>query len=150
MNFSDGKTWLVKFAPFRTSWPEVVARGIFTLRAVRSPEARKHLRRMRSGDPVYLYQSQREQAIVGLMQVTREAYPDPTSADPQWLTCDFVPVRTLVCPISLKMIREEPGLQNLGLIRQPRLAVMPVDPEEAHTLRELSDPEYKADTNENW
>jgi len=116
--------WLVKFAPFRTAWPEIVRRGTFTLRGVRSLAARKNLRAMRLGDSVLLYQSQQDQAIVGLIEVTREAYPDPTSADPQWLTCDFRPLRTLTNPVPLATLRQDTGLVNLPLIRQPRLSVM--------------------------
>ena len=74
--------WLVKFAPFRTSWAEIVRRGTFTLRGVRSPAARANLASMRLGDPVLFYHSQQELAVVGVMTVTREAYPDPTSSDP--------------------------------------------------------------------
>lgn len=118
--------WLVKFAPFRTSWPEIVLRGGFTLRGVRSPAARTHLSAMRLGDEVLYYHSQQELAVVGVMRVCREAYPDPTSADPQWLTCDFVPMKTLEHPVSLKMIKAQPSLTSLPLVRQPRLAVMPV------------------------
>lgn len=87
--------WLVKFAPFRTPWTEIVKRGTFTLRVVRSPAARKHLLEMRLGDTVLFYHCQKELAVVGVMAVTREAYADPTSADPQWLTCDFAPLKTL-------------------------------------------------------
>ena len=118
--------WLVKFAPFRTSWPEVVRRGKFTLRGVRSPIARKHLSEMRLGDAVLFYHSQQELAIVGMMEVAREAYPDPTSADPQWLTCDFAPAKTLLHPVPLHTIRADPRLAMLALVRQPRLAVLPV------------------------
>jgi predicted RNA-binding protein with PUA-like domain len=67
--------WLVKFAPFRTSWAEIVKRGTFTLRGVRSPAARKHLSKMRLGDAVLFYHSQKELAVVGLMEVSKEAYP---------------------------------------------------------------------------
>ncbi len=69
--------WLVKFAPFRTSWTEIVKRGTFTLRGVRSPAARKHLSKMRLGDAVLYYHSQQELAVVGVMEVTREAFPTP-------------------------------------------------------------------------
>lgn len=65
--------WLIKFAPFRTSWPEIVARNSFTPRGIRSPEARKHLKSMKVGDPVVFFQSQQNQAAVGLMEVTRTA-----------------------------------------------------------------------------
>ncbi|MDX2080318.1 MAG: EVE domain-containing protein [Terrimicrobiaceae bacterium] len=116
----------MKFAPFRTSWSEIVQRGTFSLRGVRSATARKHLTAMRKGDAVLFYHSQQELAVVGLMAVSREAYPDPTSADPQWLTCDFTPMKTLPRPIPLAELKVDPRLSTLALLNQPRLAVMPI------------------------
>jgi predicted RNA-binding protein with PUA-like domain len=129
--------WLIKFAPFRTSWAEIVAHGGFTPRGIRSPEARKHLKSMDLGDPVFFFQSQQDQAVMGLMEVTRTTFPDPTSADPAWMTCDFHPVRTLTRPIPLAEIRESGRFSASPLLRQPRLAVMPVTEEEAVWLLSL-------------
>lgn len=126
--------WLVKFAPFRTSWAEIVKRGTFTLRGVRSPVARKHLSEMRLGDAVLFYHSQKELAVVGVMEVTREAYPDPTSAAPQWFTCDFAPVKTLERPVTLDSIKADSRLATIALVRQPRLSVMPVTSEQFHII----------------
>lgn len=126
--------WLVKFAPFRTSWSDIVSTGRFTLRGVRSPAARKNLIFMKVDDLVLFYQSQENQAIVGLMKVTRETYPDPASASPQWLTCDFSPLRTLPKPISLAQIKMNPIMQSLALIKQPRLAVMSVSEDQFHCI----------------
>lgn len=78
--------WLIKFAPFRTSWAEIVARGIFTPRGIRNPEARKHLSAMRLGDPVLFYRSQQDQTIIGILEVT--------VSDSRWscgvMVCAFV------------------------------------------------------------
>lgn len=82
--------------------------------------ARKYISQMRLGDTVLFYHSQQELAVVGVMEVTREAYPDPMSADPQWLTCDFAPVKTLAHPVSLATIKADSRFANLGLVRQPR------------------------------
>ena len=129
--------WLIKFAPFRTSWTEILARGSFTLRGIRSPEARKHLRAMRLGDQVLFYHSQQDQAVVGVMEVTREACSDPTSADPQWLTCDFRALRSLPRPIPRPELLAHPGLTEFLLLRRPRLSVMPVTPREFATIVDL-------------
>jgi predicted RNA-binding protein with PUA-like domain len=137
---SNRRFWLVKFAPFRTNWAEIVRRGSFTLRGVRSSVARKHLSEMRQGDAVLFYHSQQELAVVGVMEVTREAYPDPTSADPQWLTCDFAPVKTLARPVSLETIKADSRLAAIALIRQPRLAVMPVTEAEFRIIVERMAP----------
>jgi predicted RNA-binding protein with PUA-like domain len=131
MNASPNlRHWLVKFAPFRTPWTDVVKRGFFTLRGVRSPAACKHLSEMRRDDAVLFYHSQQELAVVGIMEVVREAYPDPTSADPRWLTCDFAPVKTLPSPVPLEVIKADLRLSALPLVRQPRLAVMPLTVEQ--------------------
>ncbi|MCC5847262.1 MAG: EVE domain-containing protein [Verrucomicrobia bacterium] len=118
--------WLIKFAPFRTAWEEIVARGNFTLRGVRNLEARKNLNDMRLGDHVLFYRSQKDQAVVGILEVSQEAYPDPTSAADIWLTCDFKPIRTLSRPVTLTTLRQDPRLEDIPLLRQPRLAVMPL------------------------
>ena len=86
---------------------------------------------MQIGDSVFFFQSQRDQAVMGLMEVTRTAYPDPTSADPAWLTCDFCPVRSFSPSLSLTAIRSGESCAASPLLRQPRLAVMPIRPEEA-------------------
>jgi len=141
MQDSKIRYWLVKFAPFRSSWEDIVRSGSFTLRGVRSPEARKHLTAMRIGDIVLFYHSQQELAIVGIMEVTREAYPDPTSADPNWLTCDFIPKKTLTRPVQLAEIKAQPSLCNLPLVRQPRLAVMPITALEYQAIFNISNNE---------
>lgn len=132
------RIWLVKFAPFRTSWVDIVRRGTFTLRSIRNRQARNYLAEMRIGDLVLFYHSQQELAIVGLMEVTREAYPDPTSTDPQWLTCDFRPVLTLPRPVTLAEIKNLPELANLPLVKQPRLAVMAVKKDEYIAISKLA------------
>ena len=130
MKINGKRLWLVKFAPFRTPWSEIVRRGTFTLRGVRGLAARNSLKEMRLHDPVLFYHSQQDRAVVGLMQVSRRAYSDPTSADPQWLTCDFAPIRSLARPVSLAEIKADSRLTEMGLVRQPRLAVMPLTAKE--------------------
>lgn len=108
----DGKPktkrfWLVKFAPFRTSWTEILKRGTFTLRGVRSPLACKHLARMRLGDPVLYYHSH------------------------------FVPVATFSQPVSLATLKADARFESLALIRQSRLAVMPVSESQFRDILEI-------------
>lgn len=122
----SGHFWLIKFAPFRTSWADIVRAGTFTLRGVRSAEARNNLAAMSIGDPVLFYHSQRELAVVGVLEVVRTAYPDPTSADSQWLTCDFAPVHTFANPVSLAKLKADPLFSGVALIKRPRLAVQSV------------------------
>ena len=130
--------WLVKFAPFRTSWVEVVKRGTFTMRGVRNSQARNHLVSMRLCDPVLFYHSQVERAVVGLCEVTRESFPDPTSADPRWLAVDLRPVETLPRPVRLSQIKQTPRLADIALVRQPRLSVMPLTEDQYDTIAALA------------
>jgi predicted RNA-binding protein with PUA-like domain len=113
-----------------------VRQGSFTPRGVRNPAARNYLSAMRVGDEVLFYHSQQELAVFGVMTVTREAYPDPTSTDSQWLTCDFAPVKTLAYPLPLEDIKADLRLAGMALIHQPRLAVMPVTAAEFQIIAE--------------
>ncbi len=133
------KYWLIKFAPFRTSWADIVRRGIFTLRGIRSPEARNNLHAMQLGDRVLFCHSQQERAIVGVLEVTRTAYPDPGSADPQWVTCDYRPIKTLEHPVPLSAIKQDTRLQDFSLVRRPRLSVMPVRAEDYEYLLAIAE-----------
>ena len=132
--------WVVRFAPRRTKWLDIVARGNFTLRGVKSAVARKHLAAMQLGDLVLFYQTEQDQAVVGVMQVSRTAYPDPTSADPQWLTCDFVPMQSFKKPVSLLQLREMEQFAAAPLIRQSRVAVVPISAHEYEMIKNLNLP----------
>jgi predicted RNA-binding protein with PUA-like domain len=130
--------WLIRFAPRRTSWLEIVARGSFTLRGVKNAVARKHLASMLLGDEVLFYQTEIDQAVMGILQVVRTAYPDPTSADPQWLTCDFVPVQSFQNTATLQQLRSNPQIATSPLIKQPRVAVVPLQNTDYKQVLQLS------------
>ncbi len=133
----SGGFWLVKFAPFRTSWTDIVKAGSFTIRGIRSAQARNNLALMRRGDPVLFYHSQQGLEVVGLLEVAKEAFPDPTAADPKWLTVTFAPVRTLPNPVPLAAIRSNPALAGIGLVTQPRLAVIQLRKNEFLSIIEM-------------
>lgn len=104
---------------------------------VRNFQARNNLIAMRTGDLVLFYHSVTNSAVVGLATVVREAYPDPTvpieagaTVSNRWVAVELEPVLILKKPVSLRRIRAEPLLANLGLIKQSRLSVMPVRPDE--------------------
>jgi len=109
------------------------------MRGVRNTQARTHLAAMRIGDQVLFYHSQQELAVVGLCEVELPASPDPTSADPRWLSVTFKPISTLACPVPLSRIRNTPGLEQIGLIRQPRLSVMPLTESAFHLIVAISE-----------
>lgn len=118
--------WLVKQEPEDYSWNDLVRDGITQWTGVRNFQARNNLRQMQAGDAVFFYHSGKEKTIVGIAQVAKAAYPDPTADDPAWIAVDIKPVKPLSRPVSLVDIRANSKLHNLLLIRQSRLSVMPV------------------------
>lgn len=120
--------WLVKQEPEEYSWERFVAEGGTAWTGVRNYQARNHLRAMRRGDGVLFFHSGRQRAVVGVARVRREAYPDPTASEGDWVAVDLEPVRALARPVPLAEIKADPDLRQMALIRQPRLSVMPVSP----------------------
>ena len=119
--------WLVKSEPAAFSWERLVREGRAMWDGVRNYQARNNLKLMKKGDQVLFYHSNEGLEIVGLAQVAREFYPDPTAKDdPRWVVVDLVPIRPLKRPIGLQAIKKERGLKNMMLVRQSRLSVMPV------------------------
>ena len=118
--------WLVKQEPEDFSWSDLVGDGGTQWTGVRNFQARNNLRQMKAGDAVFFYHSGKEKSVVGIAQVARAAYSDPTADDPSWLAVDIKPVKPLSRPVPLVDIRANPKLRNLLLIRQSRLSVMPV------------------------
>ncbi len=129
--------WLVKFAPFRFSWQDILRLGKFEIYSVRNAQARNNLKEMKLNDEVLFYHSQEEKSIMGNMKVIEEAHQDKTTEDPQWVSVTFEPIHTYKSPILLKKIKESDSLQNIGLIRQPRLAVMKLTKNEFETISKL-------------
>ncbi len=125
MNF-----WLVKSEPFKYSWDDFVKekRGVWD--GVRNFQARNNLKAMAVGDLVLFYHSNEGKDIVGIAKVVREAYPDPTTDDDRWVVVDLEPVEKLPKSVTLETIKTDERLQNIALIRQSRLSVSPVRPEE--------------------
>ena len=126
--------WLVKSEPDAFSWDEQVANGTEPWTGVRNALAAKHLRAMRTGDHAFFYHSNLGKEIVGVVEVAREAYPDPTEAvaegkAPRWCCVDMRAVGPMPRPVTLAAIKAEPALAELALIRQSRLSVMPVSAE---------------------
>ena len=122
--------WLVKFAPFRYSWQHILRNGSFEIYSVRNFQARNNLKAMQIADKVLFYHSQEGNCIMGEMKVIKEAHQDPTTADKRWVSVTFEPTETFQNPVSLIQIKATKGLENIGLIKQQRLAVMPLKIEE--------------------
>lgn len=98
------------------------------------------MRWMKKGDPMLFYHSGQEKAVVGMAIVSKGAYPDPTaSKDELWMAVDILPVRALTKPVSLAVIRTHPELQDVALIRQPRLPVMALSKQEFEVIAHLGE-----------
>jgi predicted RNA-binding protein with PUA-like domain len=131
--------WLVKQEPEAYSWTTFVKDGKTAWTGVRNFQARNNLRTMKKGDPVLFYHSVSEKQVVGLAQVEREAYPDPTATDGDWSAVDLAPVRALARPVSLEMIKADKILKDLPLVRQSRLSVTPVSAAQFNRLLALAE-----------
>src|SRR5438876_12447089 len=118
--------WLVKQEPSSYSWSDFVAEGQTSWTGVRNYTARNNLRKMRKGDEVLFYHSGEEKAVVGMAEVTRPAYPDPTATEGDWSAVNLAPIKSLRRPVTLRQIKSDPRLRKIQLVRQPRLSVMPL------------------------
>ncbi len=132
--------WLIKQEPKEYSWIDLVRDNGTCWSGVRNFQARTNMRWMKKGDPVLFYHSGREKAVVGMAIVSTGAYPDPTaSKDELWVAVDILPVRALTKPVSLAVIRTHPELQDVALIRQPRLSVMALSKQEFEVITRLGE-----------
>jgi len=118
--------WLVKQEPTAYAWEEFVKDGKTAWTGVRNFQARNHLRAMAAGDHVLYYHSVTGKCVVGIAEVVRPAYTDPTASDGDWSCVDLKPVVPLKNPVTLEEIKAEPALADIGLLRQSRLSVMPL------------------------
>ncbi|MEZ0541093.1 EVE domain-containing protein [Fibrella arboris] len=128
--------WLVKSEPETYGWHHFIEQGRATWDGVRNYQARNNLQAMRQGDQVLFYHSVTNPQVVGLASVVCESYPDPTAQpDPTgkptpWCVVELEPAMAFEKPVTLAQIKAEPMLANVGLIKQSRLSVMPIKPDE--------------------
>jgi len=131
--------WLVKQEAELYSWSDFLKDGKAAWTGVRNFAARKNLRTMKVGDRVLFYHSGEEKSVVGLARVAREFYPDPTADEGDWSAVDLAPEKTLVKPVPLAAVRADKILKEMLLVRQTRLSVTPVTPEQFARLLALSE-----------
>jgi predicted RNA-binding protein with PUA-like domain len=122
--------WMVKQEPENYSWSDLVKDDGTDWTGVRNYQARNNLREMKTGDRVLFYHSGKDKAVVGLTEVVKSAYPDPTADDPQWVAVDIMPIKALKNPVPLAAIRYDKRLSQLPLIRQSQLSVMSLTKDE--------------------
>jgi len=119
--------WLVKQEPSKYPFARLLQDGQTVWDGVRNYQARNNLRAMRTGDRVLYYHSVVGTAVVGIAEVSREAFADPTTDDPRWLAVEIRAVKALRRPVMLEAIKADAALREVPLVRQSRLSVMPLE-----------------------
>ena len=115
--------WLVKSEPFKYSWEQFEKDGKTFWDGVRNYTAHNNLKAMKKGDRVLFYHSNEGLAIVGIAEVVKEAYQDPTTIDPNWVAVDLKPIKALPKPVTLAQVKAESALKDMDLVRLSRLSV---------------------------
>ncbi len=129
--------FLVKSEPFKYSWDQFNKDGQTFWDGVRNYQARNNLKAMKEGDLVLFYHSNEGKEVVGIAKVVKEFYQDPTTDDPKWVVVDLAPVEAFKTAVTLETIKADTFLQDIALVRQGRLSVMPLKQEEFDRIVEL-------------
>jgi len=122
--------WLVKSEPAKYSFGDLSRDGRTVWDGVRNNAAALHLKAMKLGDEVFYYHSQEGLAVVGVAKVVREAFPDPTDTAGRFVAVELAPERALRKPVPLADIKANPALAGMTMLREFRLSVSPVKPDE--------------------
>lgn len=130
--------WLVKSEPDVYSWEQFKKDKKTYWNGVRNYAARNNLRAMKKGDEVFYYHSNQGMEIVGVAMVVKEAYQDPTTDNENWVVVDLKPVKTLKKPVPLSEIKAEPKFENMELVKNSRLSVQKVTPDEWELIMKMS------------
>ena len=118
--------WLIKSEPTKYSWAQLEKDGRTYWDGVRNFEARNFLRAMKAGDMCLFYHSNEGKELVGVAKVVKEACPDPTAPGEDWSAVDVAPVKQLKAPVPLDVIKSDPELTDMALLKRSRLSVVPV------------------------
>lgn len=130
--------WLMKTEPETFSFDDLQTQGSSCWDGVRNYQARNNLKEMKKGDRVLIYHSVSDKEVIGLAEVAKEFYPDPTINDERWVAVDIKALHKLENPVSLEKIKNDPQLKDMLLVRHSRLSVMPVKEEEFKHILMLS------------
>ncbi|MEO9482170.1 MAG: EVE domain-containing protein [Ekhidna sp.] len=131
--------WLIKSEPNTYSWDDLVKLGRDHWDGVRNFKARNNIKQMKVGDLCLFYHSVNEKSVVGIAEVVKEYYKDPTTEDHRWYVMDVVPVRKLKRPVTLAEVKSDDRLSEMQLVKYARLSVQGVKKEEFDIILELSE-----------
>jgi predicted RNA-binding protein with PUA-like domain len=130
--------WLLKTEPSEYSFDDLVRERVTAWTGVSNPQAQANLRTMREGDRALVYHSG-ERRAVGVAEIVRAAYRDPTAANGEELVCvDVKALEPLPAPVPLEALKQEPAFEGSALLRQGRLSVVPLSPAQWSDLTDLS------------
>ena len=131
--------WLLKSEPSTWSWEDQVKAGIDMWDGVRNYQARNNLMSMKKKDLCFFYHSVLEKQIVGIVEVVKEHYPDPTDNTGKFVVTDVKAKKKLKKPVTLEKIKSTPKLSTISLIKQSRLSVMPLTKTEWDVILKISE-----------
>ena len=137
MNIKNN-SWLLKSEPSTWSWNDQVRERTTMWDGVRNYQARNNLMKMKKGDLCFFYHSISEKSIVGIVEVVKESYPDPTDSSGKFVVVDVKTKSKIKHSVSLEMIKKTAGLENIPLLKQSRLSVMPISNKEWNIIIKLS------------
>jgi predicted RNA-binding protein with PUA-like domain len=120
--------WILKTEPSTYGFSDLVRERRTRWEGVSNPVALKHLRSMLEGDDALIYHTGNEKALIGLARIASGPYPDPSAKDPRLVVVDVEAGQRLPRPVTLAEVKADPAFADLGLVRQGRLSVVPVEP----------------------
>jgi predicted RNA-binding protein with PUA-like domain len=132
------KFWLIKSEPFKYSWAQFEKDQQTFWDGVRNYQARNNLRDMSVGDKCLFYHSNEGKEVVGIAEIVKSAYQDPTTSETAWLVVDVKPLYKLKNTVSLATMKSDERLHTLGLLKQPRLSVIALSEDEYNIIIQLS------------
>ena len=127
---ATNKRWLLKTEPDVYSYANLVRDGTTMWDGIANNAALKHMRSMQPGDLALIYHTGDQRQIVGIAEIMGAAYPDPNKGDSKLLVFDLRPLHPFPAPVTLAAIKADPFFTSWALVREPRLSVMPVSPEQ--------------------
>jgi len=130
--------WLIKSEPKTWSWDDQVKEKTTMWDGIRNYQARNNLIKMKKGDLCFFYHSVSEKSVVGIVEVVKESYPDPTDKSGKFVVVDVKTKSKIKQAINLEMIKKTSGLENIPLLKQSRLSVMPISNKEWNIIIKLS------------
>lgn len=130
--------WLLKSEPSSYSWEQLVKEKRTSWTGVRNPQASANLQAMKVGDRCFFYHSGEGKEIVGIAEVAKTAYPDPTDKAGKAVTVDIKAVQPVAQKVTLAAVKADPKFKDFKLVRQARLSVVPVSADHWNLLMKMS------------